>query len=199
MSTSDHANLPPLTKKDTLVHASEGHAKEDHHLTRVVLVCLDPESSETTFKWALDNFIVPEKDLIVLVHVRQIDIPVAPYIDSTGFIDDVSQERREESHHLLRLFAQELNKRKIACKAISMVGDPKSELLRKAKEIRADVVLMGARKMGAIKRTLLGSVSDYIVHHCPCTVIVTKQLDQNHTQERRKSIVSLTANESNTK
>ena len=33
-----------------------------------------------------------------------------------------------------------------------MVGDPKIELLRKAKEIKADVVLMGARKMGAIKR-----------------------------------------------
>lgn len=40
----------------------------------------------------------------------------------------------------------------IACKAISMVGDPKTELLRKSKEIKCDVVLMGARKMGAIKR-----------------------------------------------
>lgn len=64
MSTSDHADHPPLTKKDTLVHASEGHAKENHDLTRVVLVCLDPESAETTFKWALDNFIVPKKDLV---------------------------------------------------------------------------------------------------------------------------------------
>jgi nucleotide-binding universal stress UspA family protein len=33
-----------------------------------------------------------------------------------------------------------------------MVGDPKSELLRKSTEIKADVVLMGARKMGALKR-----------------------------------------------
>jgi nucleotide-binding universal stress UspA family protein len=33
-----------------------------------------------------------------------------------------------------------------------MVGDPKAEILRKAKEIKADVVLMGARKMGTIKR-----------------------------------------------
>lgn len=99
-----------------------------------------------------------------------------------------------------------------------MVGDPKSELLRKAKEIKADVVLVGARKMGAIKRfvglwniqyqelifppfcrTLLGSVSDYVVHNCPCTVIVTKPLQENHTQERRKSIVSLTGGADNTK
>ncbi|KAG2203943.1 hypothetical protein INT47_007526 [Mucor saturninus] len=196
MSTSEH---PPLTKKDTLVHFNEGHAEEGHELTRVVLICLDPESADITFQWALDNFITPTKDLVILVHVRQIDIPVAPYIDSTGFIDDVSEERREESHHLLRVFAAELHKRKVACKAISMVGDPKSELLRKAKEIKADVVLVGARKMGAIKRTLLGSVSDYIVHNCPCTVIVTKPEEENHTQERRRSIVSLTSSPNTTK
>lgn len=33
-----------------------------------------------------------------------------------------------------------------------MVGEPKTEILRKCREIKADVVLMGARKMGAIKR-----------------------------------------------
>lgn len=100
-----------------------------------------------------------------------------------------------------------------------MVGDPKSELLRKAKEIKADVVLVGARKMGAIKRfvrkrdchtvkinhfivhirTILGSVSDYIVHNCPCTVIVTKPVEENHIQERRQSIASLTSGANNTK
>lgn len=62
--TQDHSHLPPLTKKDTLVHASEGHAKEDHDLTRVVQICLDPESAEHTFKWALENFIVPKRDLV---------------------------------------------------------------------------------------------------------------------------------------
>lgn len=51
---------------------------------------------------------------VVLVHVRQIDIPVAPYINSTGYVDDISQERREESHHLLRAFAEALNKQKVS-------------------------------------------------------------------------------------
>jgi hypothetical protein len=49
----------------------------------------------------------------VLVHVRQVDIPVAPYINATGYIDDITEERRDESHHLLRLFAEELNKKKV--------------------------------------------------------------------------------------
>ncbi|KAI8328024.1 hypothetical protein BD560DRAFT_417493, partial [Blakeslea trispora] len=185
--SNNNSTSPPLQKMDTIVHS---HPEETPDLARVVLICLDPDSAEVTFHWAMDNFIVPQKDLVVLVHVRQIDIPVAPYINSTGYVDDVSAERREESHHLLRIYAEKLSKQKIACKAISMVGDPKLELLRKAKEIKSDVVLMGARKMGAIKRTLLGSVSDYLVHNCPCTVIVTKPEEVSHNEERRKSIAS---------
>ncbi|KAI9275986.1 hypothetical protein BY458DRAFT_141536 [Sporodiniella umbellata] len=179
-----------ITKQDTLIH----HEEHDRDLSRVIMVCLDDESAETTFHWALDNFIVPHKDLIVLVHVRAVDIPVAPYINTTGYIDDVAEERREMSHRLLKRYAHNLYNKKIACKAISMVGEPKVELLRKCEEIKTDVVLMGARKMGAIKRTLLGSVSDYLVHHAPCTVIVSKPMEPEHTEERRKSIQTLTSN-----
>ena len=57
---ADHA----LTKTDTLVHHFEGHADTNPELTRVVLVCLDPESASITFKWAIDNFIAPQKDLV---------------------------------------------------------------------------------------------------------------------------------------
>ncbi|KAG1467148.1 hypothetical protein G6F56_004569 [Rhizopus delemar] len=154
-----------LTKRDTLVH----HEEHDRELTRVIMICLDDDSAETTFNWAQENFIAPHKDLIVLVNVRQVDIPVAPYINTTGYIDDVAEERRDESHRLLRHYAHDLYKKE------------------------ADVVLMGARKMGAIKRTLLGSVSDYIVHNAPCTVVITKQMEPQHTEERRKSIQTLTS------
>jgi hypothetical protein len=48
-------------------------------------------------------------------------------------------------------------------------------------------------------RTLLGSVSDHIVHNCPCTVIITKPQEAQHAEERRKSIQSLTGNTHSTK
>ncbi len=34
---------------------------------------------------------------------------------------------------------------------------------------------MGTRGMGTIRRTLLGSVSDYVVHHAHCPVTVCRQ------------------------
>ena len=40
----------------------------------------------------------------------------------------------------------------IACKAISMIGDPKAEIVRKITDIHADALVMGSRNLGTIKR-----------------------------------------------
>jgi hypothetical protein len=52
--------LSPLTETDTLIH----HEEHDRELSRVVMVCLDPDSADTVFTWANDNFIIPSKDLV---------------------------------------------------------------------------------------------------------------------------------------
>jgi hypothetical protein len=41
-------------------------------------------------------------------------------------------------------------------------------------ELKADVLLIGSRKLGTVKRALLGSVSDYCDHNSPCTVITVR-------------------------
>ncbi|KAI8367544.1 uncharacterized protein BYT42DRAFT_129898 [Radiomyces spectabilis] len=161
-----------MQRRETLVNDSM--TEHHHRLKRVVLICLDESSGKQAFHWALSNFVQPERDLVILVHVRLIDIPMAPYINATGYLDDVSEQRREESHHLLREFADILVQRHIACKAISMTGDPKTEIIRKVAETKTDVVIMGSRNLGALKRALLGSVSDYVVRHSQCTVIIAK-------------------------
>jgi nucleotide-binding universal stress UspA family protein len=54
------------------------------------------------------------------------------------------------------------------------LGEPKLEIVRKVTELNADVLLIGSRQLGSVKRALLGSVSDYCVHNSPCTVITIK-------------------------
>lgn len=51
-------------------------------------------------------------------------------------------------------------------------GGPRLEILRVAEEQKADYIVVGSRGMGAIQRALLGSTSNYVVHHAPCNVIV---------------------------
>ena len=54
------------------------------------------------------------------------------------------------------------------------MGAPGPDLCRLAEELAADVVAVGSRGQGAIRRALLGSVSTHVVNHAPCAVMVLR-------------------------
>ena len=37
------------------------------------------------------------------------------------------------------------------------------------------MIVMGTRGLGTVRRTILGSVSDYVLHHAHCPVIICKK------------------------
>jgi nucleotide-binding universal stress UspA family protein len=55
----------------------------------------------------------------------------------------------------------------------TVVGQPAVEILAAADE-GADLVIVGARGLGTLGRLVLGSVSDRVVDHAPCPVLVVK-------------------------
>ncbi len=52
---------------------------------------------------------------------------------------------------------------------------PGSVITRAAEEEDAGMIIMGTRGMGTVRRTILGSVSDYVVHHSHCPVVVCRK------------------------
>lgn len=53
-------------------------------------------------------------------------------------------------------------------------GDPRDVIVRAAETWNADLVVLGARGLGAIAGALLGSVSLGVARHAPCSVLVVK-------------------------
>jgi nucleotide-binding universal stress UspA family protein len=53
-------------------------------------------------------------------------------------------------------------------------GDIASTILREAKSWQADVVAVGARSMGTVKRWLIGSVSRAVLHHADMSVLIVR-------------------------
>ncbi|KAK7301115.1 hypothetical protein RJT34_11976 [Clitoria ternatea] len=58
-----------------------------------------------------------------------------------------------------------------------VVGDPKEKICEAVLDLHADVLVMGSRAIGPIKRMFLGSVSNYCAHHSSCPVIIIKGKD----------------------
>ena len=52
---------------------------------------------------------------------------------------------------------------------------PGHTLCSVAESEKADLIVMGTRGMGTIRRTIMGSVSDYVVHHAKCPVLVCRK------------------------
>ncbi|KAK8614557.1 hypothetical protein V6N13_068357 [Hibiscus sabdariffa] len=59
-------------------------------------------------------------------------------------------------------------------------GDPRNVLCEAVEKHHASVLAVGSHGYGAIKRAVLGSVSDYCSHHAHCSVLIVKRPKTKH-------------------
>jgi len=51
---------------------------------------------------------------------------------------------------------------------------PGESIVEQARSEHVSMVVLGTRGLGSIRRTILGSVSDYVLHHVHCPVAVCR-------------------------
>ena len=58
------------------------------------------------------------------------------------------------------------------------LGRPAQEIVNLADKVAAGLIVMGSRGRGGIRRALMGSVSDSVVRHAHCPVLVVRKEKQ---------------------
>lgn len=81
------------------------------------------------------------------------------------------EQRIERGRELVERCTASLRQGGFEVQGIVLIGKPGPELLKEADSIGADLVVVGSRGLGAMRRTLLGSVSDQVVRHAPATLV----------------------------
>lgn len=91
-----------------------------------------------------------------------------------GMNAQLERERRAEAEKVLDRAAGEL-KAKVTRLTRSMpTGHPAREIVAAAASFDADLVVVGARGLGGMKRLLLGSVSERVLRDARCPVLIVK-------------------------
>ncbi|MCC0177774.1 universal stress protein [Waterburya agarophytonicola K14] len=122
---------------------------------------------------------------LMLLHIlsdEDIDYPILPtyayYAVLKGKDDSVfhkafdEYERGEEE--LLRNLAQKAIALGIDTEYAQLSGIPGWTICEIASEWSADLILVGSRGLKGLKEMFLGSVSNYVTHHAPCSVLIVR-------------------------
>ena len=81
---------------------------------------------------------------------------------------------KEASKKMLEQSVQKLIKAGFTAEPLCYLGNPAEEIMKTASKQKADLIVMGAKGLGAIARFLIGSVSTRVVQHAKGSVLVVR-------------------------
>jgi nucleotide-binding universal stress UspA family protein len=141
---------------------------------RILLATDGSEQAELAALRAVDLADATHSELH-LVHVGVVPTFLKSYPGTLGYYGKLYEEIEEVSRELLR-------KQSLRVKAAGgtvagthlRMGEVALEIVALAEELQADLIVMGSRGLGGVRRALMGSVSDSVVRHAHCPVLVVR-------------------------
>nr|POF24394.1 universal stress protein a-like protein [Quercus suber] len=132
----------------------------------------DSERSTYALEWTLDHFFTPYASdhpfKLVLVHSKP-----TPF-SAIGIAGPGAAELLKRSRELC-------STKSVQDVIVEVVeGDARNVLCEAVEKHHASILVVGSHGYGAIKRAVLGSVSDYCAHHAHCTVMIVKRPKLKH-------------------
>lgn len=85
---------------------------------------------------------------------------------------DISADEMRREHSQLLGMSAALRGKGIDARAMLLKGDAAKLVLEKAEGINAELIVLGSHGHGLLRKALLGSVSEAIIRHAHCNVLV---------------------------
>ena len=134
----------------------------------------------------IGKFNLSDGDELKIISVVDMAVPLAVdiyagYLPSTVEIEQSAKENAE------RIVTETKEKMQSLFPNISfnltteiLIGSPESKIVETANRMKADLIIVGSHRYNRLERIFLGSVSDSVIHHAPCSVLVIRTVKENH-------------------
>lgn len=91
----------------------------------------------------------------------------------------------------LRGFADEATAAGVEATFTQTGGSPGSAICDQAKTWQADLIMVGSHGRKGLGEIFLGSVSNYVIHHAPCSVMVVHPPSDANTQDETADLAAV--------
>ncbi|XP_020580998.1 universal stress protein PHOS34 [Phalaenopsis equestris] len=163
---------------------------------RCVVIAVDQsEESMNALRWALQNVHLrspadgdssDKPGGFVLLHVQSppsIAVGLNPgaipfggptHVEVPAITTAIEAHQRRITEAVLGHAVQICEEKNVAVNTKVVVGEPKEKICEAVANLSADLLVMGCRAFGPIKRFFLGSVSNYCINNASCPIVVIK-------------------------
>jgi len=154
-----------------------------------ILVAVDgSDTAKKAFEQAktlIVNDTSPDKELYIMTVVdgNAYNPPILPEapIGSAAVVSSILdaqqkslEDAKAKARELVKKFEQGLANTHVKHTLLVGVGQIADVLVEEATTLKVDMMVLGTRGLGTLKRAILGSVSSYCVHNAPCNVLIVR-------------------------
>ncbi|XP_009346604.2 universal stress protein PHOS34-like [Pyrus x bretschneideri] len=146
------------------------------------------EQSQYALEWTLDHFFKPfggdkAPFKLIIVHAK-VQVSTAVGLAGPGaaeILPIVEADLKKSAAHVTEKAEEFCASKSVTDVVVEVVeGDARNVLCDAVERHHASILIVGSHGYGAIKRAVLGSVSDYCAHHAHSTVMIVKKPKTKH-------------------
>jgi len=156
---------------------------------KIIVAVDDSEVSAYAFTWALHNLVRKTDKVVVLTAAPFVALGYpspdmateygAGAVSVTTDIETNEKDVNAKAKDLVARCISQCNQAGIACAGQVVKGDAGTWIVDEANRLGADVIVIGSRGSGILKRIITGSNSDYVLHNASCPVAIVRHIEED--------------------
>uniref|UniRef100_H2YBW3 UspA domain-containing protein n=1 Tax=Ciona savignyi TaxID=51511 RepID=H2YBW3_CIOSA len=145
-----------------------------------VLIAVDAsETAEKAFDWYFAHM-HKDDNFVIIGHIAEQPQMYQPYFGGVmapfpvNEVEELIKKSKKEVRELMLKYEAKIHKDTVKHQFVFDIVHcaPGEALIHLAEKDECDIIITGSRGLGAVRRTILGSVSDYVLHHAKIPVLV---------------------------
>jgi nucleotide-binding universal stress UspA family protein len=112
---------------------------------------------------------------VVVLYVYEFNLLIGGFEINPTSIVELEQNLQKRGEEILDEAKKELEDMGVTSSTAMLEGEPGTEIVKYLEDNDFDLLVIGSHGTGAVKSFLIGSTSNYIIHHTKCPTLIIQK------------------------